>query len=56
MVAVGLWLMERAGVEPAARASGSAPDLTEETEVRERASLRSSILIDGPSEVVVPRD
>ncbi|MEJ7715601.1 MAG: hypothetical protein WKF40_07820 [Thermoleophilaceae bacterium] len=37
MVAVGLWLMERAGVEPAARANGLAPDPTEETEVRRSA-------------------
>ena len=56
MVAAGLWLMERAGVEPAARASGSAPDPTEETEVRERASLRSSILIDAPQEAAAQRD
>ena len=45
MVVAGLWLMERAGVEPAARAVGLAPDPTEETEAREPAAPRSSILI-----------
>jgi len=56
MVALGLWLMEHAGIEPAARANGLAPDPTEEAEVRERASRRSSILIDAPREAAAPRD
>ena len=53
MVAAGLWCMERAGVEPGARATGEAPDPTEETELRDRrhrtrAERRSSILVDRP--------
>ncbi len=48
LVAAGLWLMERAGTEPAARAVGLAPDPAEETEVRERSARRSSILVDAP--------
>jgi FtsZ-interacting cell division protein ZipA len=32
----GVWLMERAAVEPAARASGEASDPAEENAVRER--------------------
>jgi hypothetical protein len=36
LVVAGVWLMERAGVDPAARASGEAPDPAEEIEVRER--------------------
>jgi hypothetical protein len=50
LVAAGLWLMERAAAEPAARATGLAPDPTEETEVRERNQPRSSILLDAPSD------
>lgn len=48
LVAAGIWLMERAGTEPAARASGLAPDPTEEAEVRDRAVERSGILMDRP--------
>ena len=53
LVAVGLWCMERAGVEPGARATGEAPDPTEEAEVRDRwlvqrAEPRSSILVERP--------
>jgi hypothetical protein len=53
LVAIGLWCMERAGVEPGARATGEAPDATEEIEVRERwraqkAESRSGILVDRP--------
>ena len=36
LLVAGVWLMERAGVDPAARASGEAPDPAEENEVRER--------------------
>ncbi len=38
----GVWLMERAGVDPAARASGEAPDPEEENEVRERVDGESA--------------
>jgi hypothetical protein len=48
MVAAGIWLMERAAAEPAARAVGRASDPAEEQEVRERADERSSILLSDP--------
>jgi len=52
MVAAGVWLMERAAVEPAARAVGRAPDLAEEQLAREQASARAegrtSILLSNP--------
>jgi hypothetical protein len=48
MVAAGIWLMERAAAEPAARAVGRAPDPAEEQEVRERSEERSSILLSDP--------
>lgn len=50
LVAAGLWLVERAAAEPAARPSGRAPDPKEETEVRERNEPRPSILLDAPNE------
>ena len=49
LVVAGLWLMERAGVEPAARATGLAPDPTEETEARVPLARRSSFLLDAPT-------
>jgi hypothetical protein len=48
MVAAGIWLMERAAAEPAARAVGRAPDPAEEQDVRERSEERSSILLSDP--------
>jgi hypothetical protein len=52
MVAAGIWLMERAATEPAARAVGRAPDLAEEQLAREQASARAegrrSILLSDP--------
>lgn len=53
LVMAGVWLMERAAVVPAARATGLAPDPTEEKEVRERlgvqqAERRPGILLDRP--------
>lgn len=50
MAVAGVWLMQYAEAEPAARAVGRAPDPAEEEEARERLSTpRSSILIDrGP--------
>jgi hypothetical protein len=49
MVAVGIWLMERASAEPAAQAVGRAPDPAEEQLAREqaraRAEGRSSVLL-----------
>ena len=42
LVAIGLWCMERAGVEPGARATGEAPDPTEEAEVRDRWLVQRS--------------
>ena len=55
MVIAGVWCMERAGVDPAARATGEAPDPTEETEVRERfgaeqARRRAGVLVERPSD------
>jgi hypothetical protein len=50
MVAAGIWLMERAAAEPAARAVGRAPDPAEEQEVRDRAEEGSSILFSDPRE------
>jgi hypothetical protein len=45
MAVAGVWLMQRAGVEPGARAVGRAPDPAEEEEARETLSTpRSSIL------------
>ncbi len=50
LVAAGLWLMEHAGVEPGARATGEAPDPTEESEVREafERRSRSGVLVARP--------
>ena len=52
MVAAGIWLMERAAAEPAARAVGRAPDPAEEERAREQARAnvegRSSILLSDP--------
>ena len=42
LVVAGVWLMERAGVDPAARASGDAPDPAEESEVRERLGAEAA--------------
>jgi hypothetical protein len=51
MVVAGVWLMQSAEAEPAARAVGRAPDTAEEEEARESASQpRSSILVDRPPE------
>lgn len=47
MVVGGVWLMQYAEAEPAARAVGRAPDPDEEQEARESLSTpRSSILVD----------
>jgi hypothetical protein len=47
MVTAGIWLMEHAEAEPAARATGRAPDTVEEKEAEEsRNKSRSSILVD----------
>ena len=48
MVVAGLYLMSKAGVEHATRASGESPDRTEDAEARDRAVPRSSILLDAP--------
>lgn len=50
LVAAGLWLMEHAGVEPGARATGEAPDPSEEREVRETFARRprSGVLAERP--------
>lgn len=50
LVAAGLWLMEHAGVEPGARATGEAQDPAEETEVRETFEQRArpGILAERP--------
>ena len=51
MVVAGVWLMMHAEAEPAARASGRAPDPVEEQEARETLSRpRSSILVDRAPE------
>jgi hypothetical protein len=51
MVVAGVWLMQYAEAEPAARAVGRAPDPAEEEEAKESASRpRSSILVDRPPE------
>ena len=50
MVAAGVWLMQYAEAEPAARAVGRAPDPAEEQEARESLSTtRSSILAERAS-------
>jgi hypothetical protein len=47
MAVAGVWLMQYAEAEPAARAIGRAPDPAEEQEAQESVSSpRSSILID----------
>ena len=48
LVVAGIWLMEHAEAEPAARANGRAPDPAEEAEVRERlaSTPRTGILVD----------
>ena len=52
MVAAGIWLMERAAAEPAARAVGRAPDPAEEewarAQARSNVEGRSSILLSDP--------
>jgi hypothetical protein len=50
LVVTGLWLMEHAGVEPGARATGEAQDPAEENEVRDRFEQRSrsGILAERP--------
>jgi hypothetical protein len=48
LLAVGVWLMERARAEPAARASERAPDPTEEHEARASAESRSELLAESP--------
>lgn len=48
MVVAGLWTMEHAGTEPAARSIGTAPDSTEEDEVRARAVRPTGVLADAP--------
>ena len=51
MVVAGVWLMQNAEAEPAARAVGRAPDPAEEHEARESLSTpRSSILVDRDAE------
>jgi hypothetical protein len=51
MVVAGVWLMQYAEAEPAARAVGRAPDPAEEDEARDSVSTpRSSILVDRPPE------
>jgi hypothetical protein len=55
LVIAGVWCMERAGVDPAARATGQAPDPAEETEVRKRygaqqAARRAGVLAERPSD------
>jgi hypothetical protein len=44
MVVAGVWLMEHAQAEPAARAVGEAPDPAEEEDASRSAVPRSSIL------------
>lgn len=49
MVVAGLWLMQYAEAEPAARATGRAPDPEEEQEAEAHSrTQRSSILVDRP--------
>ena len=49
MVVAGVWLMQHAEAEPAARAVGRAPEPAEEQEARESVSTpRSSILVERP--------
>jgi len=49
MVVAGVWLMQYAEAEPAARAVERAPDPVEEQEARDSlAAPRSSILVDRP--------
>lgn len=51
MVVAGIWLMEHAAAEPAARAVGRAPDPGEEQEARDsHAALRPSVLVDRPAD------
>ena len=50
MVAAGIWLMERAAAEPAARAVGRAPDPAEERLAREQASAH----VDGRTSILLP--
>jgi hypothetical protein len=51
MVVAGVWLMQYAEAEPAARAVGRAPDPAEEHEARESLTTpRSSILVDRDPE------
>jgi hypothetical protein len=50
LLAVGLWLMGRAGTEPATRGVGRAADPAEEREARERPQQESGILVEGDRE------
>jgi len=51
MVVAGVWLMQYAAAEPAARAAGRAPDPVEEHEAQESLSTpRASILVDRAPE------
>jgi len=55
LVVAGVWCMERAGVDPAARATGEAPDPAEETEVRahfgaQQAGRRAGVLVERPGD------
>jgi hypothetical protein len=50
MVAAGIWLMERADAEPAARAVGHAPDPAEEEEARASSVRRPGLLVDRRGE------
>jgi uncharacterized membrane protein YciS (DUF1049 family) len=50
MVAAGIWLMDRAEAEPAARAVGRAPDPAEEEEARASTADRSSLLVERDGE------
>ena len=51
MVVAGVWLMQHAQAEPAARAVGRAPDPAEEQEARDSlSSPRASILVDRAAE------
>lgn len=49
LVVIGVWLMQYAEAEPAARAVGRAPDPAEEKEARDSvAAPRPSFLLDRP--------
>jgi cytochrome c-type biogenesis protein CcmH/NrfG len=50
LLALGVWLMERARAEPSARANEEAPDPAEEREVRERSEVERGVLADPPGD------